>query len=207
MASRSCFVNGAYALCKRNGKSKQVLQACVPSMFCIGCNVLSASSCAFKALTKCALAKTISTPKYEFAGAGNVCFVNSYLRPSTKESSRTMAVLFTRDACASCWSPCTGNWETLRFLLSNSRWWMDEFKFDGFRFDGVTSMLYHHHGLKMAFTGACREAPSCIHMTSMRGRVLLLKVLVEVLLLVALIRSGVVDIFARGCASSIVPLL
>ena len=46
-----------------------------------------------------------------------------------------------------------GNWETLRFLLSNSRWWMDEYKFDGYRFDGVTSMLYHHHGLKMAFTG------------------------------------------------------
>lgn len=50
-----------------------------------------------------------------------------------------------------------GSWETLRFLLSNSRWWIDEFKFDGFRFDGVTSMLYHHHGLKMAFTGNYEE--------------------------------------------------
>ena len=49
---------------------------------------------------------------------------------------------------------CTaGNWETLRFLLSNSRWWVDEFKFDGYRFDGVTSMMYHHHGLQMTFTG------------------------------------------------------
>lgn len=48
-----------------------------------------------------------------------------------------------------------GNWETLRFLLSNSRWWIDEYKFDGYRFDGVTSMMYHHHGLSMAFTGAC----------------------------------------------------
>ena len=48
---------------------------------------------------------------------------------------------------------CAGNWETLRFLLSNSRWWVDEYKFDGFRFDGVTSMMYHHHGLQMAFTG------------------------------------------------------
>lgn len=47
-----------------------------------------------------------------------------------------------------------GNWETLRFLLSNSRWWIDEYKFDGYRFDGVTSMMYHHHGLQMAFTGA-----------------------------------------------------
>ena len=38
-------------------------------------------------------------------------------------------------------------------LLSNSRWWVDEFKFDGYRFDGVTSMMYHHHGLQMTFTG------------------------------------------------------
>jgi 1,4-alpha-glucan branching enzyme len=45
------------------------------------------------------------------------------------------------------------NWEVLRFLLSNLRWWLDEFKFDGFRFDGVTSMLYHHHGINTAFTG------------------------------------------------------
>uniref|UniRef100_A0A7N0V7G2 1,4-alpha-glucan branching enzyme n=1 Tax=Kalanchoe fedtschenkoi TaxID=63787 RepID=A0A7N0V7G2_KALFE len=45
------------------------------------------------------------------------------------------------------------NWEVLRFLLSNLRWWIDEFQFDGFRFDGVTSMLYHHHGINMAFTG------------------------------------------------------
>lgn len=52
------------------------------------------------------------------------------------------------------WSCHAGNWETLRFLLSNSRWWIDEYKFDGYRFDGVTSMMYHHHGLQMAFTGA-----------------------------------------------------
>ncbi|KAK1320733.1 1,4-alpha-glucan-branching enzyme [Acorus calamus] len=45
------------------------------------------------------------------------------------------------------------NWEVLRFLLSNLRWWVDEFKFDGFRFDGVTSMLYHHHGINMGFSG------------------------------------------------------
>ena len=32
--------------------------------------------------------------------------------------------------------PQLGNWETLRFLLSNARWWMDEYKFDGYRFDG-----------------------------------------------------------------------
>ncbi|GIL59739.1 hypothetical protein Vafri_14468 [Volvox africanus] len=50
-----------------------------------------------------------------------------------------------------------GNWETLRFLLSNCRYWMDEFKFDGFRFDGVTSMMYHHHGLSYTFTGNYEE--------------------------------------------------
>ena len=46
-----------------------------------------------------------------------------------------------------------GNWETLRYLLSNLRFWVEEFRFDGFRFDGVTSMLYHHHGLGVAFEG------------------------------------------------------
>ena len=46
-----------------------------------------------------------------------------------------------------------GHWEVLRFLLSNLRWWIDEFGFDGFRFDGVTSMLYHHHGIGTGFSG------------------------------------------------------
>jgi len=45
-----------------------------------------------------------------------------------------------------------GKPEVLHFLLSNCRYWMDEFRVDGFRFDGVTSMLYHHHGLGPAFT-------------------------------------------------------
>ncbi|TAH24797.1 MAG: 1,4-alpha-glucan-branching enzyme [Cytophagales bacterium] len=39
-----------------------------------------------------------------------------------------------------------GKWDVQRFLLSNIKYWLDEFKFDGFRFDGVTSMLYFHHG-------------------------------------------------------------
>ncbi len=39
-----------------------------------------------------------------------------------------------------------GRWEVRQFLLSNLRFWLDEFHFDGFRFDGITSMLYHHHG-------------------------------------------------------------
>lgn len=40
-----------------------------------------------------------------------------------------------------------GSHEVLRFLLSNLRFWMEEYRFDGFRFDGVTSMLYTHHGI------------------------------------------------------------
>lgn len=44
-----------------------------------------------------------------------------------------------------------GKIETLHFLLSNCRYWLDEFRFDGFRFDGVTSMLYLHHGLGVDF--------------------------------------------------------
>lgn len=49
------------------------------------------------------------------------------------------------------------SWEVLRFLLSNLRWYMDEFGFDGFRFDGVTSMLYHHHGIATGFSGDYHE--------------------------------------------------
>jgi 1,4-alpha-glucan branching enzyme len=41
--------------------------------------------------------------------------------------------------------------QVLRFLLSNARWWLEEYKFDGFRFDGVTSMMYTHHGLQVSY--------------------------------------------------------
>lgn len=44
-----------------------------------------------------------------------------------------------------------GKIEVLHFLLSNCRYWLDEFRFDGFRFDGVTSMLYLDHGLGRSF--------------------------------------------------------
>ena len=45
-----------------------------------------------------------------------------------------------------------GKTEVIHFLLSNLKYWQDEFHFDGFRFDGVTSMLYENHGLGDAFT-------------------------------------------------------
>ncbi|MCD7937783.1 MAG: alpha amylase C-terminal domain-containing protein [Tannerellaceae bacterium] len=45
-----------------------------------------------------------------------------------------------------------GKNEVLHFLLSNCKFWLDEYRFDGFRFDGVTSMLYHSHGLGESFT-------------------------------------------------------
>lgn len=44
-----------------------------------------------------------------------------------------------------------GKNEVLHFLLSNCKYWLEEFRFDGFRFDGVTSMLYYNHGLGQAF--------------------------------------------------------
>ena len=54
-----------------------------------------------------------------------------------------------RDAFHPDWDSCLfdyGRTEVIEFLLSNLRWWLQEFHFDGFRFDGVTSMLYLHHG-------------------------------------------------------------
>ncbi|OUJ71951.1 alpha-amylase family glycosyl hydrolase [Hymenobacter crusticola] len=45
-----------------------------------------------------------------------------------------------------------GKSEVQQYLLSNLRYWLEEFHFDGFRFDGVTSMLYLHHGEGVAFS-------------------------------------------------------
>ena len=44
-----------------------------------------------------------------------------------------------------------GKTGVLHFLLSNLKFWMTEYHFDGFRFDGITSMLYHDHGLGTSF--------------------------------------------------------
>ncbi len=45
-----------------------------------------------------------------------------------------------------------GKNEVLHFLLSNCKFWLEEYKFDGFRYDGITSMLYLDHGLSKDFT-------------------------------------------------------
>lgn len=46
-----------------------------------------------------------------------------------------------------------GKPQVVHFLLSNCRYWLDAFHVDGFRLDGITSMLYTHHGLEKAFSG------------------------------------------------------
>ncbi|MCP4294875.1 MAG: 1,4-alpha-glucan-branching enzyme, partial [Proteobacteria bacterium] len=45
-----------------------------------------------------------------------------------------------------------GKNQVLHFFLSNCRFWLEEYNFDGFRFDGITSMLYYDHGLARDFT-------------------------------------------------------
>jgi len=44
-----------------------------------------------------------------------------------------------------------GKHEVMHFLLSNIKFWIEEYHLDGFRFDGITSMIYHDHGLGTAF--------------------------------------------------------
>jgi len=45
-----------------------------------------------------------------------------------------------------------GKGSVMHFLLSNVKYWLEEYRLDGFRFDGVTSMMYYDHGLGRAFT-------------------------------------------------------
>jgi 1,4-alpha-glucan branching enzyme len=46
---------------------------------------------------------------------------------------------------------------TRRFLLSNCRYWLEEFRVDGFRFDAVGNMIYADHGVDDDFShvGRC----------------------------------------------------
>lgn len=48
-------------------------------------------------------------------------------------------------------------YEVVRFLLSNLAWYLEEYQVDGFRFDAVTSMMYHHHGIGTGFSGHYQE--------------------------------------------------
>ena len=50
-----------------------------------------------------------------------------------------------------------GKLEVQRLLLSSARLYVEEFRFDGYRFDGVTSMMYVHHGLSVGFSGDYSE--------------------------------------------------
>lgn len=50
-----------------------------------------------------------------------------------------------------------GRPQVLRFLLSNVHYWLTEFRFDGFRMDGVTSMIYQHHGIGKSFSAGYSE--------------------------------------------------
>ena len=80
--------------------------------------------------------------KNEIEGLGNLAGdPNQYFYPGERHEHPAGA------------SPCFdyGKDEVMHFLLSNCKYWMEEFHFDGFRFDGVTSMLYYSHGLGEAF--------------------------------------------------------
>ncbi len=64
-----------------------------------------------------------------------------------------------------------GKHNVIQFLLSNCRYWLEEFNFDGFRFDGVSSMLYYNHGLGQVFTSytdyfdGCQDAEAMVYLS------------------------------------------
>ncbi len=81
--------------------------------------------------------------KNEVEGLGNFAGdPNQYFYPSPRREHQQWDSL--------CFD--YGKNEVIHFLLSNCKYWIEEFKFDGFRFDGVTSMLYYSHGLGESFT-------------------------------------------------------
>ena len=82
--------------------------------------------------------------KNEVEGLGNLCGdPNQFFYPGDRHEHPAWDSL--------CFD--YGKDEVLHFLLSNCRYWLEEYQFDGFRFDGVTSMLYYSHGLGEAFCG------------------------------------------------------
>ena len=82
--------------------------------------------------------------KNELEGLGNLCGdPNQYFYPGERHEHPAWDSL--------CFD--YGKDQVIHFLLSNCKYWLEEFHFDGFRFDGVTSMLYYSHGLGEAFGG------------------------------------------------------
>ena len=80
--------------------------------------------------------------KNEYEGLGNLAGdPNQYFLPGDRHEHSAWGSL--------CFD--YGKTQVLHYLLSNCKYWLDEFKFDGYRFDGVTSMLYYSHGLGEAF--------------------------------------------------------
>lgn len=81
--------------------------------------------------------------KNEVEGLGNLCGdPNQYFYPGDRREHNQWDSL--------CFD--YGKDQVMHFLLSNCKYWLEEFKFDGFRFDGVTSMLYYNHGMGQDFT-------------------------------------------------------
>ena len=60
-----------------------------------------------------------------------------------------------------------GKTEVIHFLLSNLKFWMTEYHFDGFRFDGVTSMIFHDHGLGTSFDSDSKYFSMNTHMEAL----------------------------------------
>ena len=80
--------------------------------------------------------------KNEYEGLGNLAGdPNQYFLPGDRHEHSAWGSL--------CFD--YGKDQVLHYLLSNCKYWLDEFHFDGYRFDGVTSMLYYSHGLGEAF--------------------------------------------------------
>ncbi|MBQ9616704.1 MAG: alpha amylase C-terminal domain-containing protein [Selenomonadaceae bacterium] len=82
--------------------------------------------------------------KNEVEGLGNLCGdPNQFFYPGDRHEHPAWDSL--------CFD--YGKDDVLHFLLSNCKYWLEEYHFDGFRFDGITSMLYYSHGLGEAFGG------------------------------------------------------